>query len=82
MKTFILAAALLAPLMAVPALAQGAGDAAGYIETAPIQAPSQTREFMDHAGHVRHGSAPVSPAERLQIDRQAVPSSAFSDSAS
>lgn len=82
MKKFILAAALLAPLMAVPALAQGAGDAAGYVEIAPIQVPSQTREFMDHAGHVRHGSASVSPTERLQIDRQAVPSSAFSDSAS
>jgi hypothetical protein len=86
MKKLILAGTLLAPLMAAPAFAQGAGDAAGYVDTGRTKATTQsrefrattrTREFMGHAGHP--ASVTVSPAERNAIDREVVPPSAFSD---
>lgn len=73
MKNVVLAAALVAPLaFAVPALAQGVGDASGYVG-APIAtgyASVQTREFS--ARHI--------PAAGAQLDRGAVSSSAFSSS--
>ena len=81
MKKFILAATVIAPLaIAAPAFAQGAGDAAGFIETPAVTtyAPNQLqlREFQ-----LRRGPAPeavgVTRAERNQIVREAVPSSAF-----
>uniref|UniRef100_UPI001C095A28 hypothetical protein n=1 Tax=Acinetobacter baumannii TaxID=470 RepID=UPI001C095A28 len=65
-----------------PAFAQGVGDAAGYYGAPRIQATSPAREFIDHSTHARPGSAPASPAERIQIERQSVPSSAFSNSGS
>ncbi|MBN8945258.1 MAG: hypothetical protein J0H01_37495 [Rhizobiales bacterium] len=73
MKKFILAAALLAPLgLAAPALAD---DAAGFVETPAVTtyAPTQPREFT--ARYDR-----VSNADQSLINREAVPSSAFSSS--
>ncbi|MBN8944901.1 MAG: hypothetical protein J0H01_35690 [Rhizobiales bacterium] len=73
MKKLILAAALLAPLaVAAPALAD---DAAGFIETPSVTtyAPTQPREFT-----ARHGRA--SAADQSLMNREAVPSSAFSSS--
>jgi len=73
MKKFILAAALLAPLaVAAPAFAD---DAAGFIETPSVTtyAPTQAREFT--ARYDR-----VSGADQSLINREAVPSSAFSSS--
>lgn len=71
MKKFILAAALVAPLaIAAPAFAQGVGDASGSFGASAVTtyAPVQAREFA--ARHV--------PAVTPRIDREAVPSSAFS----
>jgi hypothetical protein len=78
MKKLILAAALIAPLAAAPAFAQGAGDAAGFIETPAVTtyAPNQPREFTARTPH----SAPLAPTQWNMIDREAVPSSAFSSS--
>ena len=81
MKKFILAAALIAPLAAAaPALAQGAGDAAGFIETPALTtyAPNQAREFTARAERGTAGqSVGVNEAERSLILREVVPSSAF-----
>lgn len=73
MKKLILAAALIAPLSAAPAFAQQ--DAAGFIETPAVTtyAPNQLREFSARANH-----APASG--QALINRDAVPSSAFSTS--
>lgn len=74
MNKFALVAALVAPLaFAVPASAQGVGDASGYVGAAAIStaAPVQAREFT-----ARH----VPAAQAVQIDREAVSSSAFSSS--
>ncbi len=82
MKKFILAAALLAPLAAAaPALAQGSGDAAGFIETPAVTtyAPVQPREFSSHRS-LGGQSVGVSNSERSLIQREVVPSSAFSSS--
>ena len=79
MKKFILAATVIAPLaIAAPAFAQGAGDAAGFIETPAVTtyAPNQPREFSAHRGPVGQ-SVGVSNAERNLILRETVPSSAF-----
>ncbi|MBN8944899.1 MAG: hypothetical protein J0H01_35680 [Rhizobiales bacterium] len=79
MKKFILAATLLAPLaVAAPAFAQGAGDSAGFIETPSVTtyAPVQPREFS--ARQMMRGQS-LSTAPSL-VDREAVPSSAFSSS--
>ncbi len=77
MKKLILAAALLAPLgFAAPALAQGAGDAAGFVDTpsATTYAPNQPREFSDR--HVRGGQVGgLTDLERSLIDREVVTSS-------
>ncbi|MGL4288081.1 MAG: hypothetical protein ACRCVA_17165 [Phreatobacter sp.] len=76
MKKLILAATLLAPFaVAAPAFAQGAGDAAAFIETPSVTtyAPTQPREFT-----ARHGR--MSGADQSLINREAVPSSAFSSS--
>jgi len=77
MKKLILAAALLAPLgLAAPALAQGSGDAAGFIEIPAITtyAPNQPREFSAH--HVRGGQVGgLTDLERSLIDREVVASS-------
>ncbi|QCI66767.1 hypothetical protein [Phreatobacter stygius] len=73
MKKLILAAALLAPLaVAAPALAD---DSAGFIETPSVTtyAPNQPREFTARHGH-------VSAADQSLIQREVVPSSAFSSS--
>ncbi|QCI68130.1 hypothetical protein [Phreatobacter stygius] len=82
MKKFILAAALLAPLaVAAPAFAQGGGDAAGFIETPSITtyAPNQPREFSSQRS-LGGQTVGVSNAERNLIQREVVPSSAFSSS--
>ena len=74
MNKFALVAALVAPLaFAVPASAQGVGDASGYVGASAIStaAPVQAREFT-----ARH----VPAAQAVQIDREAVSSSAFSSS--
>ncbi|MGL4288082.1 MAG: hypothetical protein ACRCVA_17170 [Phreatobacter sp.] len=79
MKKLILAATLLAPLsLAAPAFAQGAGDAAGFIETPSVTtyAPVQPREFT--ARNMMRGQT-LGAAPSL-IERDAVPSSAFSSS--
>ena len=76
MKKLILAAALVAPLaVAAPAFAQGVGDAAGYVGAPAIStvAPVQPREFT-----ARHAYSPA--LGEVQVDREAVPSSAFSSS--
>ena len=76
MNKLILAAALVAPLaFAIPASAQGVGDAAGYVGAPAIStaAPVQPREFT-----ARHAYSPV--LGEVQVDREAVPSSAFSSS--
>ena len=76
MNKFALIAALVAPLaFAVPASAQGVGDASGYVGAAAIStaAPVQPREFT-----ARHAYAPAFGG--VQVDREAVPSSAFSSS--
>ncbi|MCZ0732679.1 hypothetical protein [Phreatobacter sp. AB_2022a] len=73
MKNLVLAAALVAPFaFAVPALAQGAGDASGYVgaSIAASSASAQAREFS--ARHI--------PVAGAQLDRGAVSSSAFSSS--
>lgn len=73
MKKFILAAALLAPLaVAAPAFAD---DAAGFIETPSVAATAsaQPREFTARYDH-------ASGADQSLINREAVPSSAFSSS--
>ncbi len=73
MKKLILAATLLAPFaVAAPALAQ---DAAGFIETPSVTtyAPTQPREFTARPRR-------VSGADQSLINREAVPSSAFSSS--
>lgn len=79
MKKLILVATLLAPLgLAAPVFAQGGGDAAGFIETPSVTtyAPVQPREFTarDMMRGQARGTAPS------QIDREAVPSSAFPSS--
>jgi len=81
MKKFILAAALLAPLAAAPAFAQGSGDAAGFIETPAVTtyAPVQPREFSSHRS-LGGQQVGVNNAERSLIQREVVPSSAFSSS--
>lgn len=74
MKKLILAATLVAPLaVAAPAFAQQ--DAAGFIETPAVTtyAPNQAREFTARAER-----APVTG--QVLINRDAVPSSAFSTS--
>lgn len=74
MKKFALVAALVAPLaIAAPAFAQGVGDASGYVgaSAATTSVPAQAREFT-----ARHAPA----AGAVQIDREAVSSSAFSSS--
>lgn len=80
MKKLILAAALLAPFAAAPALAQGAGDAAGFIETPAVTtyAPNQVqlREFTLRRAPAQDGVG-VTRDERNPILREAVPSSAF-----
>jgi len=86
MKRFLLAAVLLAPLAISPSFAQGGSDASGYVDTARIQTRMWRGDDVVHTGSVlrtrRPGLITVSPAERIQIDRQAVPSSAFSGSRS
>lgn len=76
MKKLILAAALLAPL-AAPALAQESG--AGFVGTpereAAVQAP---REFTARR-LVEPRRQAVTPTAPVQVDRNAVPSSAFSN---
>ncbi|QCI68131.1 hypothetical protein [Phreatobacter stygius] len=72
MKKLILAAALLAPLaVAAPAFAQQ--DAAGFIETPSVTtyAPSQLREFSGRLAQNDRAAGSL-------INREAVPSSAFS----
>lgn len=81
MKKLILAATVLAPLaMTAPAFAQGASDAAGFIETPAVTtyAPNQLqlREFQLRRGPAQDAVG-VTRAERNQIMREAVPSSAF-----
>lgn len=79
MKKFILAAALIAPLgLAVPALAQGVGDAgtgnAGSTFSASgttTYVPSHAREFSDQRQH--RGRAGTSELEQSLIDRMQVP---------
>ncbi|MCZ0732680.1 hypothetical protein [Phreatobacter sp. AB_2022a] len=78
MKKFVIAAALVAPLTAaVPALAQGVGDASGYFGAPAITtaAPVEAREFT-----ARHPAGYVPAIGQVQVDRGQVPSSAFSTS--
>ncbi|QCI68128.1 hypothetical protein [Phreatobacter stygius] len=82
MKKFILAAALLAPLaVAAPAFAQGMSDAAGFIQTPSVTtyAPNQPREFTSPRAFGGQAVG-VNNAERSLIQREVVPSSAFSSS--
>ncbi|MBN8945085.1 MAG: hypothetical protein J0H01_36620 [Rhizobiales bacterium] len=52
MKKFLLAAVLLAPLTISPSFAQGAGDAAGFVDTARIQTRMARGDDMLHTGSV------------------------------
>jgi hypothetical protein len=80
MKKIILAAALAAPFaLGTAAFAQEAGGFAGApvndIVTAPRTASTAApREFVGRANGLRQ-DVPVTSAERVQIDRQVVPSS-------
>lgn len=74
MEKFILAAALLAPLVvAVPAFAQGAGDAAAFIETPPATThmPNRPREFTSQKADAGR-PAGVTDLERSLIQREVV----------
>lgn len=63
MKKFLLAAALLAPLTISPSFAQGASDAAGYIDTPRIQTRMARGDDTLHTGSVARtrGNEAASP---------------------
>lgn len=76
MKKFVLAAALLAPLAAGPAFAQEVLNPYVQVQApAPSEAP---REFTQRNALLGAAATRADRSERVQIDRQAVPSSVIS----
>lgn len=76
MKKLVLTAALLAPLVAAPAFAQEVQNP--YV-AAPAAAASETpREFTQRNVLLDRAAFRADRSERVQIDRNAVPSSAGS----
>ncbi|QCI66036.1 hypothetical protein [Phreatobacter stygius] len=78
----LILAAILLPLAMAPALAHRISDTTGQTGARHTRGAAPTGACLNCADNDRSRSISVSPAERIQIDRQAVPSSAFSDSGS
>lgn len=65
MKKLMLAAVLLAPLAISPSFAQGAGDASGYVDVAPIQPTMRSADDVVHTGSVLRARRPEAASPRM-----------------
>lgn len=73
MKKLVLAATLLAPLVAVPAFAQEIQNP--YVPSPAPAASEAPREFVQRNGILDRAAFRADRSERVQIDRNAAPSS-------